>query len=100
LSIVSYLFYRVIRSEERCDKATKSESLHYSGMPGHAGVMRVLKPRAAVGGRAASFAMAPETHRPICMPLNMKLPLTVGCVCAGAEVASGVGVAFTTGADG
>jgi hypothetical protein len=70
-------------------------------MLGHAGVMRVLKPRAAVGGRAASFAIALEIHRPICAPSSIKLHSTLTiCVSAGVGGASGVAVAFATGADG
>jgi hypothetical protein len=70
-------------------------------MLGHVGVMRVLKPRAAVGGRAASFAIASEIHRPSCALSNMYLHFTVGiCVCAGAGDASGVAVVLATGTDG
>jgi hypothetical protein len=70
-------------------------------MPGHAGVMRVLKPRAAVGGRAASFAMALEINRPNSVPSSMTLhSILAVCVSAGAGVASGVAVVFATGADG
>jgi hypothetical protein len=66
-------------------------------MPGHAGVMRVLKPRAAVGGRAASRAIVLEIHCPTRMPSSIMSPLVIAD-CAGAGV--GVAWAAAVGADG
>ncbi|MBW4024942.1 MAG: hypothetical protein HIU92_17735 [Proteobacteria bacterium] len=67
-----------------------------SGVPGHAGAMRALKPRADLGGRVASRAIAPESQRPTDMPSSQRSP-SIGAVEVGVFAAGGVAAPVNAG---